>query len=456
MLSTKFTFTKRQSASQIKSILIPFVLSLSIVLLSLLSVQANAQTDEAKLERALYNLPNVTFQKISAPKDPYLKYSLMIKQPLDHQHPENGFFYQYAILQHRGFSNSTIMNTNGYWIDTRITELTPMFDANELSIEYRFFGKSIPGTIPWKYLTIEQATADLHYINTLFREIYKGKWISTGISKGGETTIYYKYYYPQDVDLAIPYVAPLDNALEDKRIYHFFDTVGTADCRNKLLQFQVFLLQHEKEAVEKLKWYSVGKNIHFNYTGSIGKSFEYSVLEYPFSFWQYYGDCNSIPTNKDLDSYLTSLLKISDIESFSDEGIERFTAHYYQAATQSGYYGYNIAPLKKYLRHFSENPSAIFPPKNIALPQYDPGLNESVSHWLDEKGNDIVYIYGSLDTWTAAGIIVSDKVNSERFIVPYGTHATARVGNMPPEMQQQFAQKVKEITGEQIRINNRF
>ncbi len=46
---------------------------------------------------------------------------------------------------------------------------------------------------------------------------------------------------------------PLDNSLEDQRLYHFFDTIGTASCRQKIYQFQVFLLRHEKEVGGKAK-----------------------------------------------------------------------------------------------------------------------------------------------------------------------------------------------------------
>src|ERR1700742_1589762 len=142
--------------------------------------------------------------------------------------------------------------------------------------------------------------SDLHAINQLFKNIYKGKWISTGISKGGETTLYYRYFYPKDVDLSLPYVAPLDNSFIDQRLYHFFDTIGTVECRQKLFQFQVFLLQHEREVIAKLQWYAFGSHSHFTYTGSVGKAFEYAVLEYPFAFWQYHGDCDNIPLNKGL------------------------------------------------------------------------------------------------------------------------------------------------------------
>jgi hypothetical protein len=417
-------------------------------LLCLSLFHALAQDDEAALERDLYNLPNVSFKKVSAPTDRYLKYELVIRQPLDHWHPEKGYFYQHATLLHKGFSRPTVIETQGYWLADRRNEVEKMLNANDINVEYRFYGKSVPDSIPWDYLTIQQATADWHAINQLFRNIYTGKWVSTGVSKGGESTLYYKYFYPQDVDLSLPYVAPLDNSLEDKRLYHFFDTIGTSECRNKIFQLQVFLLQHEKEVVEKLKWYSKGAYLHYNYTGDIGRSFEYAVLEFPFAFWQNYGYCDSIPTGTSLEEYIDALLKISDIAGFSDEGLKEFEVHYYQAATQSGYYGYNIAPFRKYLHYFTgENPLASFPPKSAPVKPFDPTLNEKVSQWLADSGNNIIYIYGGIDAWTAAGIIVSDKVNSKRFLVPGATHGRARVKNMPPAMQQEYITKVKELSG---------
>jgi hypothetical protein len=406
-----------------------------------------AQSDEQILERELYDLPGVSFKKVSTSIEGVLKYNLLIRQPIDHQHPEKGFFYQRVNLLHKGFNRPTVMETEGYALYDGRSEIEMGLNANYLNIEYRFYGKSMPDSIPWEYLTLEQATADLHAINTLFKNIYKGKWVSTGISKGGETTIYYRYFYPQDVDLSVPYVAPLDNALEDKRIYQFLDTIGTPECRNKIYQLQLFLLQHEEEAVEKLKWYAKGSDLHFTYTGSIGKSFEYAVLEYSFAFWQFYDHCDSIPANHSVDDYLTSLLRVSDINSFSDEGIKPFEAHYYQAVTQSGYYSYNIAPFKKYLHYFTENPSSALPPKSIPIKAFDPSLNENVQKWLDQNGNNILYIYGGIDTWSSAGITVSDKVNSKKYVLPGKNHATARIRNMDGEMQHDFVEKVRAMTG---------
>jgi hypothetical protein len=405
-----------------------------------------SQTEKQTLERQLFNLPDVSFTDISKPGDPFLTYDLTIKQPLDHKNPEKGSFYQLVRLCHHGFDRPTVIETHGYELYPKKNEIEQILDANNVGVEYRFFGKSVPDSMQWEYLTVEQATADLHAVNQLLRQIYKGKRISTGISKGGQTTLYYKYYFPDDVDMAIPYVAPIDNALEDTRIYTFLDTIGSPECRQKIFNFQKFLLQNEDKAIEKLKWYSKGAKLKFNYSGDIGKSFEYAVLEYSFSFWQWGRSCDSVPTNKLLDDYLAELLKTSNISFFSDEQMKKYAPHYYQAQ-ETGYYSYNIEPFKKYIKHFTSNPSAIFPPEGAKThPTYGP-INENLQEWLKTNGNNILYIYGGIDTWSAPRVLVSDQVNSKSFLIPGANHGSARVKNLPEEMKKEFAAKIQEWTG---------
>ncbi len=417
------------------------------LLFCIFAISTLAQSDKQHLERELYNLPDVSFTDVSKPGDPYLTYDLTIKQSLDHQNPEKGSFYQSVQLRHRGFDKPTVIETNGYFLSRGKNEVEQILNANNVSVEFRFFGKSAPDSLQWQYLTNSQAAADLHHINELLRKIYKGKWISTGISKGGQTTIYYKYLYPEDVDVAIPYVAPLDNAFEDTRLYTFFDTIGTQVCRQRIYDFQKFLLVNEEEGINKLKWFAKGSKMSFNYIGDFGKVYEYAVLEYPFSFWQWGRSCDSIPTNKNLDGYLDELMKTSSISNFSDGELKMFAPHYYQATTETGYYGYNLAPLKKYIKHFTSNPSATFPPKASNAKQTDGSFHATVQKWLAEKGNNMLYIYGGVDAWSAARVQVSDKVNSRSFLIPGAHHGTARIKNLPDKMKAEFVGKIKEWTG---------
>ena len=422
-----------------------FVLLLAVFL----AFNVIAQSDETALEQALYNLPDVTFKKISDPGDPYLKYALKIRQPLDHHDHASKFYYQQVILTHRGFDKPTVMNINGYEIYKAKNEIVEMLHANELNIEYRYFGESVPETLQWKYLNYDQVSNDLHRINQMFKTFYTRKWISTGISRGGQTTIIYRYFYPQDVDMAIPYVAPMNKSLEDKRIYAFLDTMGSPECRQRIYDFQVNLLKNEPEILEKLKWYAKGKNNQFNYLGSLGKAFEYAVLEYPFSFWQVgYTPCDKIPEDKPEDVMLEHLLEIVDLDFFSDKTMTGFAVHYYQNMTEGGYYGYNAVPFKKYLHYIKEpEPSATFPPKSESYKPFDSSLMDKIFAWLDKEGNNFIYVYGGRDTWSACRVSVSINVNSRLFMVPGANHYEARVINMTAAMQKEFAGVMNNMLG---------
>ena len=211
---------------------------------------ANAQTED--LENLLFDLPDVTFKKIDTRQD-HITYELKIKQPIDHSNPSKGFFYQKAYLTHKGFDRPTVIITEGYNRDqNRVYELTDLLQANQLDVEHRFFGESMPQPADYTYLNLKQATADLHHIRQLFGQIYSKKWVSTGISKGGATTIFYRYFYPDDVTVSVPYVAPINNAFEDQRIYQFLDTIGSDDCHKKVRAFQEKILNNREKVIPLL------------------------------------------------------------------------------------------------------------------------------------------------------------------------------------------------------------
>ena len=268
-----------------------------LFLLSSLTIMAQT----SPLETALFQLPDVIFKSIETPPGYTAAYELQIKQPLDHEHPEKGHFYQRAYLSHRGFDRPTVICTEGYDRSrNRNYELTDLVEGNQIDVEHRFFGTSVPAAdiFDYDYLNLKQATADLHKINQVFREIYQGKWLSTGISKGGQTTIFYRYFYPDDVDVSVPFVAPLNLSLEEERIYTFLDTVGTEACRTAIYEVQKEVLKNRDYALPRLKWYAKGAGLNFTYL-SLEEAFEYAVLEYPFSFWQLGGKCEDIPQKAD-------------------------------------------------------------------------------------------------------------------------------------------------------------
>ena len=362
------------------------------------------------------------------------------KQPIDHQNPEKGHFYQRVYLSHSGFDQPNVLITEGYHRPSnRIYELTPLLDANQIEVEHRYFGSSVPQPLDYSFLTLEQATADLHRVRQLLGQIYQEDWVATGISKGGQTTIFYRYFYPDDVTVSIPYVAPLNLSLEDPRIYHFLDTVGNNTCRQAIYDLQVRLLKNREKVLPLLRWHAKGAGFTFDYLG-FEAAFEYAVLEYPFSFWQMGHHCEAIPgKNADLETVVDHFLSVAGMDLFNDQSMQDYASHYYQAGTQMGYYGYETAPFKGLLKALpmEPNPSAVFMPNKQAT-TFEPTLVQNVAGWLEKNGNNFIYIYGGSDTWTATGVPPSDQTNSVWFMMPGKSHSTARIAYMSREERQLF------------------
>lgn len=164
--------------------------------------------------------------------------SFYFKQPIDHKNPAAGTFVQYCVLHYKGSKHTTVMHTHGYSITTsknakvRQLELAKILDANYLAVEHRYYYRSIVGLteedtikgIPstkvqneyWKYNTAEQSTADLHNIVTALKKsgYFDGKWVSSGVSKNGILTALYAYFYPNDMDVYVPFCAPFCDGAE--------------------------------------------------------------------------------------------------------------------------------------------------------------------------------------------------------------------------------------------------
>lgn len=405
-------------------------LLLIILLSSFVLHKINAQ--KTSLERQLVNLPDVSYKKIKSSNHITTSYELKVKQPLDHNDINKGFFYQKVYLSHKGIDHPTVIVTQGYNLNkNKDQELTNLLNANQINVEHRFFGQSIPDSLNYDYLNLRQATADLHHIRQLFDQIYPHKWISTGISKGGSTTIFYKYFYPDDVDVSVSYVAPFTNTFEDKRIYDFLETVGSDNCRDKIKQLQFRLLKNRASIIPLIKSYSKEAGWNFTYH-TIDRAFELAVLEYPFAFWQWGNSCSEIPSEKiKLEEVVEYFLKIDPISLFNDEFIEMYGSHYYQAATEMGYYGYKVNDFKNLLISLptNKNSHATFLPNKMKV-NFDEKLLNNVHEWLQTEGNHFIYIYGSIDTWTSCAIPQNNSVDSEWFFMKGKHHGNARIRNM--------------------------
>jgi pimeloyl-ACP methyl ester carboxylesterase len=382
----------------------------------------------------LQNLPGTKVTEATPDSGYVSAWEILIPQPLDHDNPAAGQFEQRLFLSHRYANRPTVLITEGYSLGHNyISGLADILNANQLRVEHRYHGQSKPDSLDWRYLTIDQATEDYHRIVDLFRPIYAGKWVSTGWSKGGQTSLIYRSRYPGDVAAVVAYDAPLNLTLEEPRIDAFFEAVGDSICRDRLIRFQRLALERKPELLPLFHWYAQGKG--YSYSVGEEKAFEYIVLEYPFSFWQYTeADCDGIPgEDATPDEILEHLKSVVSFWSYSDHAMD--SAAMYQFCTQLGYYGYVTKNVSDMLSD-TDYPNCAYAPRDADV-TYDPEPMRRLNDWLLEFGDNVIYIYGADDPWSAPFVDTSSRNNARTFFLDGGNHFTF-IGTFPTSQRKEI------------------
>lgn len=403
---------------------------------------------QSSLQQQLNNIPAITETTLLESTRFSEKYVTYFTQPLDHNQPEKGSFHQRVIVSHVGFDRPTVMVTEGYGATYALNpnyreELSELLDANLIFVEHRYFLESTPKIKDWQYLTAENSADDLHAIRSTFKNIYPGKWIATGISKGGQTTLLYRTFYPDDVDISVPYVAPLCYATEDGRHEPFLKKVSTAKDRKKIEDFQLEVLKRKATLLPRFEEYCTEKELKFR--APMAEIYDYSVLEYSFALWQWGTPVSSIPaTTASDDEIFAHLLAISNPNYFiADSSIASF---FVQAARELGYYGYDVKPFKKYLSIKSSKGylHRLMLPEELKELSFDKTLSQKISKYLKENDPKMIFIYGENDPWTAAGVTwLKRKKNIHVFVEPGGSHK-ARISTLPEPKKKEVVELINE------------
>lgn len=406
----------------------------ALLLFVLLSASASsfAQTVLEQKISAISAIKEIRPLETSEFSEKYVTYFI---QPLDHRHPEKGSFRQRVIVSHVGFDRPTVIVTEGYGTAYALRsqyreELSKLLNANMIFVEYRYFLESTPEPKDWQYLTAENSADDLHAITTAFKNIYPGKWIATGISKGGQTTLLYRTFYPDDVDISVPYVAPLCYGVEDGRHEPFLHKVSTSENRKKIEDFQLEALKRKATLLPRFEKYCTEKN--YSFRAPIEEIYDYSVLEYSFALWQWGTPISSIPaTTASDDEIFSHLLAISEPGYFTADSPN--ASFFVQAARELGYYGYDVQPFKQYLSIQSSEGylHRLMLPEELKDMPFDKTLSKKITKFLKKQDPKMIFIYGQNDPWTAAGVTwLKNKKNIHVFIQPNGSHL-ARISTLP-------------------------
>ncbi len=363
--------------------------------------------------------------------DGYRYFVMTYEQPVDHHDASGAKFQQRMTLLFRDYAAPMVVFNSGYFVSTAgyPAGVTVLTNANQLSIEYRYFAPSRPEPADWTKLDIWQAATDQHAITeALELRLFKAKWLTTGASKGGMTSLFHRRFYPAEVDGTIAYVAPFDYPGDQaqspaNRYIDFLDNVGTdATCRQNLKNFQNLVLAR-RAAMKTLM------ETKATYTTPLDEdhALEFAVEELPFIFWQY-GDqsnCSNIPASSATDADVFAFFDDTiNIAGYGDNDLAAYLPYYHQSATQLGYPIDDESYLVG-LMYPGQDTSRAYIPSGIQTPAYDQGAAMTdVQSWIASSGSQILLIYGQNDPWSAGAVNLGAATDSFKYIVPNGNHGS--------------------------------
>ncbi|MER6310719.1 S28 family serine protease [Streptomyces sp. NPDC001657] len=363
----------------------------------------------------------------------YRSFTLDYRQPVDHRHPHRGTFAQRLLLLHRSTTRPTVLHLGGYGLEHQDpgyrTEPTVLLDANQVSVEHRYFGTSTPRPTDWSKLDIRQAAADHHRIVQALKKIYRAAWISTGGSKGGMATVYHRRFHPHDVAGSVVYSAP-DNTddRDDTAVDRFLERVGTPRCRAALTAVQREMLGPRRtELAGRLARWAAGQGHTFHTLGSADRVLELTVLQLPMLFWMHAdtASCDRIPEPSASGDVLYDWWTATvPVPGYTDHYLAPVTASYYQLGTQLGFVDLAAPHLAGLLRHPGIQSMRNYVPRRIPM-HFAPGVMPDIDRWVRHHGSELLFVYGENDPTRAEPFRTGPgSRDAHVYVAPGANHAT--------------------------------
>ncbi len=411
------------------------------------AVQADELTDR------LSAIPGMRVISEQAAPAPFRYLVLGYRQPVDHRRPSAGTFEQRLTLLHRGFDRPLVLHTTGYNVRINPSRSEParLVDGNQISVEQRFFAPSIPQPVDWRKLNIWQAATDHHRIVGALKALYPGRWLSTGASKGGMTSVYHRRFYPRDVDATVAYVAPND-VIDKLDLYeHFLRNVGTDPaCRERLAAVQRTTLVRRDEFLTRLRAYAQANGFTYDrIMGSPEQALELLVLDMPFGFWQYQlqQECATVPDGDASTDVIWEFLdRVSGFATYTDQGTEPYVPYYYQAGTQLGAPTMPERHLRGLLRYPGSDVPRSFVPREIPM-RFEPFVMDDINAWVRFHGSRLLFVYGENDPWSAEPFRRGPGTRDSYWYEVAGGNHGANIGQLPAAAQAEATAALQRWTG---------
>lgn len=461
----------------------------------------------------------------------YSSYLIYYHQPLSHANPQGAQTPMRALLtvdnrqkpteavNHVYFSGYNIMTDYLAAPDSLLkasdeddaTEILFRYRANWIQPEHRYFAFSAPEKC-WTnldYCTAAEATEDFHALIEGLKKVFKGKWVISGVSKGGITTAIQHAYHPEDADIFLPYAAPFFDTDRDTLMQKYWYNNG---WDQKLLDMYMGIrrtvLQNKSTVYPIFEKMNAGNNSSPAHLDSVYGSYLLSTLDFGFrehtssdtakirrqiykndsilrvmnmsygdTVYTYMISSGSLVLDK-FKTWLDTLRKypdpirgpqrvvhrqgrtpfgITEKEWFGNDEIPS-TAYHYQAKCELGYYDYRFddilgkekaADLNTYWKEHFTCAQCFYNPF-FASCNFSRNLYDFVTNATRNATKPVVFIYGKDDAWTGAAIRDEfiNGSNVRKFILPNQNHEVYFMSNTDPAQCAEIKRILDGVLGE--------
>ena len=385
-------------------------------------------------------------------------YEVFFNQPIDHENPSAGTMKQKAFMYFRGFDRPTVMYTRGYDLPDLYKnaignlDISANMDANLIVVEHRYFGdsKNLSDT-KWDYLTIEQAAADHHAIFEPLKKILPKEWVSTGTSKDGMTSLFYRYFYPNDMTVTTVFCAPFMTSLYYMPVGTYLDNESGSDAERDNMHnlyfrlfenldngvYQTYVQMCEDYNAQLQALYQDQTGVWFS--GDLG-TYLWSVTYFFFGQFSYstaneraqnipsanadpevildYIYFRDILTQNGLWKYDSPMMPDGEEEDYYWKYNDGYP-YYIQTAKQLGQYAHDFSRYKSIINvGQNPNPSALFDQDCWLYDTYDNSRIVDIrENFIPNTDCPILFYYAKNDPWTGAR---PDKINKNTSMMLIG------------------------------------
>lgn len=463
------------------------------ILLNISFPNLRVYAEQTSLEKELRALPHVIEVTKEATNRFTEKYLVIFEVPVDWNNPDGATMPIRVVVSIRDKDGINVFGNGGYMLNILQImmdieqPLSTHLNCNCIEMEYRFFGESIPKGLDhdkadlYEYLTVENAAADQHEIYSELSQVLKGPWVSTGISKGGLNTLFYGYYYPDDMDALVPTVGPACVGTHDIRmVENLYTTIGdvkygeekSAELQKLIMDTNLLLLKY-REDIEPLfiaNCKKTGNVYDYTYYGADTDDiiFELALLEFNIQLWQNEHNFDALGNIKEL--LLTDAVgnaqKAANYMSKYAPGLDwarkcEFFSYYVQAFKELGNYRQDFSYIREAINKVTPSDAprqltitedmeedvfmnVLFTDEQKAAFTYDGTVMEGLKAWIQETDQKIMFIYGASDPWY--GVRIDDvygKENIKIYVDPNNTHNSTTL-TLPAEQRKEALQILNE------------